>query len=131
MVSSRSGERGEGGAGCLLSLVGLILAGALGFKLVPVYYANSTLAEYAGDVAGEAALFPVAVLEAKVRARAQDLGIAEAEEAGAVTITTRGGHTNGFCTVVLDYSRTVDLYGAYPLTITTRKVIIRPYMDSR
>ena len=131
MVSSRSGQRGEGGLGCILSRRGRALASALGFKLVPVFYGNSTLVDYAGDVAGEAARFTVPELEAKVRARAKDLGIAEAQEEGAVTITTRGGHTNGFCTVVLDYSRTVDLYGAYPLTITTRKVIIRPYMDSR
>jgi len=117
--------------GCILCLLGLALAGALGFKLVPVFYGNSTLEGYAGDVAGEAALFPVAELEAKVRARAQDLGIPEAQAEGAVTITVRGDRTSGFCTVTLDYSRSVDLYGVYTFTVSTDKVITRPYLDSR
>jgi len=37
----------------------------------------------------------------------------------------------GSCTIVLDYSKTVDLYGVYPMVINTRKTITRKYADLR
>jgi hypothetical protein len=131
MGSSRSSQRGEGKIGCILTLLVFVAAVAVALKLVPVYYANSNLSDYAGEVAGEAGLYPVPELEAKMRAKAGDLGIPEALADGAISITTRGTRSNGICSVTIDYSRTVDLYGAYPLVIATRKVVTRPYMDAR
>ncbi|MDR3671604.1 MAG: hypothetical protein P4L36_12215 [Holophaga sp.] len=130
-MSSHSSQRGEGKIGCILTLLVFLAALALGLKVVPVYYANSNLQEYANDVAGEAGLYPLPELTAKMRAKASDLGIPEALADGAITISTTGSRSNGLCTITLDYARTVDLYGTYPLVVATKKVVSRPYMDAR
>jgi hypothetical protein len=117
--------------GCLLSIAALLVAAALAYKLVPVYYADSNLADYAADVAGEAGLHPIPALEAMVRAKAEELQIPEALEEGAISIRTTGSPSKGACTIVLDYTQTVDLYGIYPMAITTRKAITRAYADLR
>jgi len=131
MGSSHSRAHGEGKVGCMLALAAVIVAAALAFKLVPVYYADSNLADYAADVAGEAGLNEIPALEAKLRAKAQELQIPEALEQGAITIRTVGTKSAGSCTIVLDYTQTVDLYGIYPMVINTRKAITRQYMDLR
>ena len=48
-----------------------------------------------------------------------------------MTISTTGTPQAGTCTIKLHYQRTVDLYGVYPLTVETRKVISKGYMDVR
>ena len=126
-----SGERGEGRIGCIISLLGLILACAVGVKLVPVYYSNSNLLEAAEEVAGEAALYPVPALETRLRAKAMELDIPEAMAEGAISISSSGGKSSGTCTVMITYTRAVDFYGVYSMAIATRKVVTRPYMDSR
>jgi hypothetical protein len=130
MGSSRSGQRGEGKVGCMLTLLVFLLVVAVGVKLVPVLYSNSNLADAAGDLAGQAALYPVPVLESRARAKAMELGIPEAAADGAIVISVSGGRS-GTCTVTFDYARTVDFYGLYSLNIATRKTIILPYMDAR
>jgi hypothetical protein len=129
MTSSR--ERGEGKIGCILSL--LVLAGgiAVGLKVVPVLYSNNALEEYAADVATKASIFPVPALELQLRDKAKELEIPEALAEGAMTISASGTQQVGTCTVKLTYSRKVDLYGVYPLTFETRKVITKGYMDVR
>jgi hypothetical protein len=117
--------------GCVLSLAVLVAALAVGFKVVPVYYSNSNLASYASDVANQAALYTPDALLARLQGKAQDLGIQEAQADGAITIKINGNKNNGTCAITLDYSRTVDLYGVYSLTIATRKTISEPYMDAR
>jgi hypothetical protein len=131
MVPSNDSERGEGKIGCILSLLALVLVVAVGVKLAPVFYGNSNLTEAAGEVAGEAALYPIPSLESKLRAKAVELDIPEAVADGAIAITTSGGKATGTCTVMINYTRAVDFYGFYSLAITTRKVVTRPYMDSR
>jgi len=64
---SHSRARGEGKLGCLLSAAALLVVAALALKLVPVYYADSNLADYASEVAGEAGLNPIKTLEARLR----------------------------------------------------------------
>ena len=128
MGSSHSRARGEGRMGCLLSIAALLVAAALAYKLVPVYYADSNLADYAADEAG---LHPIPALEAMVRAKAEELQIPEALEEGAISIRTTGSPSKGACTIVLDYTQPVDLYGIYPMAITTRKAITRAYADLR
>jgi hypothetical protein len=128
---SHSRARGEGRLGCLLSVAAFLVAASLAYKLVPVYYADSNLADYASDVAGEAGLNPIPALEAKMRAKAEELKIPEALAEGAISIRTTGAASAGSCTIVLDYSKTVDLYGVYPMVINTRKTITRKYADLR
>jgi hypothetical protein len=117
--------------GCLLSMAVLLVAAALAYKLVPVYYADSNLADYASELAGEAGLNPIPSLEARLRAKARELKIPEALAEGATSIRTTGTASAGSCTIVLDYTQTVDLYGIYPMVITTRKAITRQYLDLR
>jgi hypothetical protein len=131
MAPSRTSERGEGRIGCILTLLVLALAIAVGLKVVPVYYSNSSLVESAEDVAGQAGLYPVPALTAKLRDKAAELGIPEAAAEGATTVSTAGSKSLGTCTITFDYNRVVDLYGFYSLTIATHKVVTRTYMDAR
>jgi hypothetical protein len=131
MGASRSKERGEGRIGCFVSFLALALLVAVALKLVPVYYSNSGLVDSAEELAGQAALLTLPAMEAKLRAKAGELDIPEAMADGAIAISTTGDKFNGICTIVFDYSRPVDLYGAYTLTIATHKVVTRPYVDSR
>ena len=131
MGSTHRNARGEGKIGCVLSLLVLIAAVAAALKVVPVFYSNSGLADAAADVAGEAGLYPVPALVAKLRGKAQELDIPEALGEGAMTLATAGTKSAGTCTVTLNYTRAVDFYGMYSMTIATQKVISRPYMDAR
>jgi len=129
MTSSR--ERGEGKIGCILSLLVLAAGIAVGFKVIPVYYTDNALAEFATELATKAGIFPVPALELQLREKAKEQEIPEALAEGAMSITTAGTPQAGSCTIKLTYKRTVDLYGVYPLTIETRKVITKGYMDVR
>jgi type II secretory pathway pseudopilin PulG len=129
MSSTR--ERGEGKVGCFLSLVAMVVAGGLAVKLVPVYYSNSNLASFASDVANQAAFYSTDAMLARLQGKAQELGIPEAQAEGAISLKVNGTKSGGTCTINLDYSRTVDLYGIYSLTIATRKTVTEPYMDAR
>ena len=131
MAPSRTSERGEGRIGCILTFLVLALAIAVGLKVVPVYYGNSSLASTAEEVAAQAGLFGVPALQAQMRAKAGELGIPEAAADGAITITTKGDSKLGTCTIAFDYTRVVDLYGFYSVNIETHKVVTRPYMDAR
>ncbi len=124
-------ERGEGKAGCIVTLLVLIIGIAAGVKLFPVFYSNNSLAEYAGDLAGQAGLKPEPLLVSMLRAKAQALEIPEALDESAMTINVHGDSQSGICTINLNYSRTVDLYGVYPLTIDTHKTITRNFVDAR
>ena len=131
MGSHHSRERGEGKIGCILSLLVLVAGIAAGIKIIPVYYTNNNLQEYASDLAGQAGFKPLPQLEAQLRSKADDLGIPEALDKGAMTLSMVGDPTLGTCTIRLDYVRAVDLYGAYTLQIHTRKTISRTYRDVR
>jgi hypothetical protein len=131
MGSHHSRERGEGKIGCFLSL--LVLAGgiAAGIKIIPVYYTNNNLEEFASDLAGQAGFKPLPQLEAEMRNKADLLGITEALKKGAVAVSVIGDPSLGTCNIRLDYTRPVDLYGAYTLQIRTHKTISRTYRDLR
>ena len=131
MAPSRTSERGEGRVGCFLSLIALLVAVAVGVKVVPVYYSNSNLVETAEDLAGQAALFPVPALVEKLRAKAAELGIPEAGAEGAMTVSVSGEKSSGTCTIKLNYTRVVDLYGVYSFPVETHSSITRQYMDAR
>ena len=131
MAQSRIAERGEGRIGCFLTLVALAVAVAVGLKVVPVYYSNSSLVETAEETAAQAGVATAPALAARMRAKAMELDIPEAAADGAVTITTTGSKSLGTCTIVFDYTRVVDLYGFYSVNIATHKVVTRPFMDAR
>ena len=123
--------RGEGKVGCIVSLLVLLIGIAAGVKIFPVFYSDNNLLEYAGDLAGQAGLKPVPMLESMLRAKAQALDIPEALDESAMTISVHGDSQSGICTITFNYSRTVDLYGVYPLTIETHKTITKNYVDAR
>ena len=131
MTENRRNERGEGKIGCVVSLLVLIIVGAVALKIVPVLYANNSLVNAAEDLGSRAGIMPVATLEQQLRAKAAELEIPEALVKGGITFTILGDHNAGTCIVKLKYTQKLDLYGAYTLPITTDKTISRPYMDVR
>jgi hypothetical protein len=131
MSDTRRNERGEGRIGCAVSLLVLILVGALAAKLVPVYYANNSLVTAAEDLGSRAGLLPVPALEQQLKAKAVELEIPEALAKGAMTFSISGDRNSGTCTVRLKFTRKVDLYGAYTFPVEMNKTIYRPYMDAR
>jgi hypothetical protein len=131
MGSHHSRQRGEGKIGCILSLLVFAAGIAAGIKIVPVYYSNNTLQEFAADLAGQAGFKPRPQLETELRNKAELLGIPEALDKGGMTVTIIGDPSLGTCTIALDYTRVVDLYGVYTLPIRTHKSIARTYRDMR
>ena len=131
MTSLRSSERGEGKIGCFVSLIVLIIAAGLGFKIVPVFFSNNALVTTAEDLGSRAGIMPTASLEAQLRSRAVELEIPEALAKGAMTFHLLGDKNSGTCIVKLHFTRKIDLYGAYTLPIDMDKTISRPYMDAR
>jgi hypothetical protein len=131
MIPYRTRERGEGQIGCVLTLLVLIAAGALAVKVMPVYYSDYNLQDFAGELATKAGIFPIPALELQMRDKARELEIPEAMAKGAITITTAGEKSAGSCTITLHYARTVDLYGITPMVISTQKTFTRAYMDVR
>ncbi len=131
MTDNRRNERGEGKIGCIVSLLVLIIVGAVAMKVVPVLYANNSLVNAAEDLGSRAGIMPVATLEQQLRAKASELEIPEALAKGGITFTILGDRSAGTCIIKLKYTQKLDLYGAYTFPITTDKTISRPYMDVR
>lgn len=131
MPRIHTSQRGEGKIGCIVSLLVLILLGATGFKVVPVLFSNHEFVKGSEEIAGRAALLTQQNIELQIREKAQDLGIREALEPGAITVTRTTGSGNGVCTVRLAYTRKVDLFGVTSLEIKTTEEKVVPYMDAR
>jgi hypothetical protein len=102
-----------------------------GYKLIPVYYANNNLQDFAGDLAGQAGFKPLPQVKAELRSKADALGILEATKDGAITVDLVGDANLGTCNIRLNYTQAVDLYGVYTLQVTTHKTISRTYRDVR
>ena len=131
MKPIRTRERGEGKIGCIATLLVLVAAGAAAYKLVPVYYANYNLQEFADELATKAGIFPVPALDLQLRDKAKEQDIPEALGKGAMTVSTAGDKSAGTCTITLNYTRTVDLYGVYAMDVSNQKTITKSYMDTR
>ncbi len=131
MSRTLSSQRGEGKIGCVVSLLVLIILGAVGFKVVPVLFTNHEFVKASEEIAGRAAVLTQQNIELQIREKAQDLGIHEALEAGAIEVSRTGGTGNGICTVRLNYTRKVDLFGVTSFEIKTEKEKVTPYMDVR
>lgn len=131
MTGLHKHERGEGKIGCMISLLVLVIVGALAAKIVPVLYSNNALTNAAGDLCSRAGILPAGALEAQLRAKAIELEIPEALPKGHMTITVVGDHNAGTCIMKLHFTRKIDLYGLYTLPIDMDKTISQPYMDVR
>ncbi len=131
MNSMRRQERGEGRIGCILTLLVLIVVGALALKIVPVLYADNGLANYAEELCSRAGVQAGPALEQQLRAKAAELEIPEALVKGAMVLRVEGDRQAGTCHVTLKFTRKIDLFGAYTLPIEVDKTISRPYMDVR
>jgi hypothetical protein len=127
--SIRTSQAGEGKIGCILSLLVMVAAVATGIKVVPVLYTDNSLVNFADDLAIQAGVTPGKDLDNQLRAKAKDLDIPEALAPGALSLTTSGPTDGGICQIDIKYSRTVDLYGIYPLVIGTDKHITKTYMN--
>ena len=95
MGSLHSRERGEGKIGCILSLLLLIAGVAAGIRVVPVYYTNNNFEEFVGDLAGQAGFKPLPQVEAELRSKADALGIVEALQKDAITVSMVGDQSFG------------------------------------
>ena len=123
MSPSRFSQRGEGKLGCLVTLLVVGTLTALLIKVAPVYYANMELvdkADFAGSMASRA---PAEQVESEVLAKAREFDIPEALKPGAIKVTKSAAGDTGTCTIVLKYTRKVDLYGFTTLEIKQNKTI--------
>lgn len=131
MLTSRPRERGEGKIGCVITLLVILLLASVATKVVPVFYANNSLTDTANDLASKAGILSASALEQQLREKAKELDIPEALAKGAMQVTVAGEKAAGTCTIHMKYTRKVDLYGAYLLTVDMDKTIMKPYMDVR
>ena len=138
MTPLRKHERGEGKIGCFVILLLIVIASALLIKILPVFYANSSLVSAAEDIGSRTGLIPdnsnenrIKGITDQIRAKAVDLEIPEALAKGAITVKVMGDHNAGTCAIKLKYTQKIDFYGLYTWNIDTNKEINRPYMDAR
>lgn len=123
-------QRGEGKIGCIISLLIVLLVAAVGYKAIPLYYANNQLSDTAEELGTRAATIPAQIIEKQLRARAEELNISEARAAGAIQVT-KTGTSEGTCTIRLRYTRTLDFYGIAKYDVAVDKTIAKPYADYR
>lgn len=129
-MTSRTRERGEGKIGCIISLIVLIAVAAAGLKIVPVLYSNNNLEDAALRKAETAAGRPIEDLQKELKAEAQKLEIMEALAPGAIVISKHTANVGGTITVVLKFTRKVDLYGITQFDIVTDKRIDQPLYEN-
>jgi hypothetical protein len=127
----RPGERGEGRIGCVISLLAVIVCVALAVKVVPVYYHNDQLIDFAEELGGKAATMTEADVNLSLRSKAQTLEIPEALARGAMVVVLHGDRNAGSCEVNFKYTQKIDLYGVYVLSVDTKKKILIPFVDNR
>jgi hypothetical protein len=123
------GQRGEGKIGCIISLVVLVALTATAFKAVPIYWSDNELKDAAQEFASRASVLPVEAIELQLRAKAKDLGIAEAFARGAIKASKSGDGTQGTCTIIIQYKRKIDLYGVYQWPVEVNATISAPFMS--
>jgi len=126
---SRS-QAGEGKLGCLISLAVLVVLGGLAYKIGPVYWHKNEMENTAGDLASRAALMSKEAIVKQLRAKAAEFEIQEAMAPGAIQVRTTGAK-EGTCTITLNYTQKIDLFGITTVDLATEKTISKPYMDAR
>jgi hypothetical protein len=131
-MTFRKSERGEGKVGCIISLIILVIAGAAGLKIIPVYYSNNNLQDAAHRKAETAAGREAPAMVKELQQEARNLEIAEALAPGAITINKVSSKSDGpgNVQVTLRYTRKVDLYGVTQLDIPTNWTINQPILEN-
>ncbi len=127
MIPSQSRQRGEGKVGCIVSLLVLGSLTAAAFKAVPIYWSDNELKDAAKDIASRASVIPTEAIVLQLRTKARDLAIGEAMAPSAIR-ATKSGTGQGTCTITLNYSRKIDLYGVYTWVVTVDTSISAPYL---
>jgi len=122
-------QRGEGKIGCIVSLAIFVVLTAIGLKAVPIYWSDNELKDAAKDMASRASVLQTEAIELQLRAKARDLGIAEANALGAIKATKAGDTQGGVCKIHLRYKRTIDLYGVYKWVVEVDTIATSPYLS--
>ena len=124
-------QRGEGKIGCIVTLLVLGVAGAVAYKVFPVYYGNSELIDACDGIASGASRKPLETIEREIKEKARELGVIEAlTDKSAIRVTKSSSGETGFCTITLRYKRTIDFYGVYKWTLETDKRITKPIFEN-
>jgi hypothetical protein len=123
-------QRGEGKFGCIVSLLVFGAMGAVGYKAVPVYFANNELVDACEFIASGASKKPLETVEREVKDKAKELGIVEALGKGAIRVSKVSTGETGTCTILLHYKRTLDFYGVYKWDLETDKRISKPIFEN-
>ncbi len=123
MTSSLHSQRGEGKLGCIVMLLLFALGGAIAVKVGPVYYSNMELKDKADLVASMGSRVPGEQVDAELRAKAKELEIPEALKPGAIQVTKTSNGETGNCRIRLRYTRKIDFWGFYTLSIKTEETI--------
>ena len=126
-------QRGEGKVGCVVSLLVFAILVAVGLKVIPVYYANSELADGCKFIASSASRIPLELVERQAKDKAKELGMIDVlSQPNSITVSKVGGGPDapGTCTIRLRYKQTIDLYGVYQFDIVTDKTISEPILEN-
>ncbi|HJV90480.1 MAG TPA: hypothetical protein VJ623_09260 [Holophagaceae bacterium] len=123
MTPNQRSQRGEGKIGCMLTLLVMGALLAFAYKVGPAYYANMELADKADEVGSMGSRVPAEQVDYEMRAKARDLDIPEALKPGAIRVTKVMLGETGTCTIVLKYTRKIDLYGLTTIEIKQDKTI--------
>jgi len=130
MTPSIQRQRGEGKIGCIVSLLVLSIAIAVGVKAGPVYWSNNELKETAKDLASRASVINLAAIELQIKAKARELNVPEALVPGAISVRKSGDGIQGTCTVTLRYTRKIDFYGVTEYAMVMDEVVSVPYINA-
>ena len=127
MTSTRSGQKGEGKIGCIVSLVVFLVLGAVAYKIVPYWWAVDQVVNTADELASRAGTLNADTITSQMKAKASDQEITEALKPGAIHVSISGSGENGMCTITLKFTRVIDMYGVTKVTWTTDKRISKPW----
>lgn len=127
MDRRRHRQRGEGKIGCIVSLVGFLVLGAVAAKIVPYWWAVDQVVSTADELASRAGTLNAETITSQLKAKANDQEVQEALKPGAIHVAISGSGENGMCTITLKFTRDIDLYGVTRFTWTTDKRISKPW----
>jgi hypothetical protein len=121
----RSNETGEGKFGTIVGLIVMAAALLAGWNVIPVYYANYSLADKMTELARLASYRnPDADLMKKLQNEARELGIEEYINTQTCQITTREHDRK----IVCEYSRTVNVIPGYKHTFHFKNEVAQPLL---
>lgn len=121
-------QRGEGKIGCIVSLVVLLVLGAIAAKIVPYWWTADQFINSADELASRVGVIGKESVIAQLRVKASELELFEATKPGAVTVnvSSTDGQT-GMCAIDIRFQRELDFYGITKYTWVTEKQIRKPW----